>query len=306
MKPFPGRISAYLVSVAMTLLVISFSACSSKPTTEEPVSGPEIELPPEPEAPVPEKPRTAKKETSPFDALKGPPAPILLDHKWFKIQYDREYRLPRYVVYTVTATSLRKKVAKRRDPFRADPQLIAKHLSAVALAEYKDSHYDRGHMAPSADFAFSQEAQDETFVLSNMAPQKANLNQDAWRRLELKVRAWACGEEKVTVITGPILQAGLPKLKSGLAVPDEFFKIVIDETAPRKALGFIYNQKDKGDLAASRVVAVSAIAERVPSLKGLYGNEFNSQKPDMNSWKVADCNPPRAKKKAKAKARKSK
>ena len=39
------------------------------------------------------------------------------------------------------------------------------------LQDYFRSGYDRGHMVPAADAKSSQEAMDETFLLSNIAPQ---------------------------------------------------------------------------------------------------------------------------------------
>lgn len=39
------------------------------------------------------------------------------------------------------------------------------------LQDYFRSGYDRGHMVPAADAKFSQDAMDETFLLSNIAPQ---------------------------------------------------------------------------------------------------------------------------------------
>jgi DNA/RNA endonuclease G (NUC1) len=39
------------------------------------------------------------------------------------------------------------------------------------LKDYIRSGFDRGHQAPAADATFTQEAMDETFLLTNMAPQ---------------------------------------------------------------------------------------------------------------------------------------
>ena len=42
------------------------------------------------------------------------------------------------------------------------------------LRDYVKSGYDRGHLAPAADAKSSQETMDETFLLSNIAPQVGN------------------------------------------------------------------------------------------------------------------------------------
>jgi endonuclease G, mitochondrial len=39
------------------------------------------------------------------------------------------------------------------------------------LSDYKNTGYDRGHMAPAANHKASQDTMDSTFTLSNCAPQ---------------------------------------------------------------------------------------------------------------------------------------
>jgi endonuclease G len=218
----------------------------------------------------------------------------LIDHKYFKISYDQNRRLARYVIYQMSAEQLSHKVASREDKFIADPLLKSRNIPYVLPSEYVRSGYDRGHLAPSADFTWSQEANDMTFVMSNMAPQSKNLNRDAWRRLEDKVRKWACGEKLVTVITGPVLVDNLPRLPSGLEIPQEFFKVVIDETPPVKVVAFLYHQTDKGDVLEERMIPLNSIEK-------MTGMAFNKEFPQimkdeklrrpasLNEWKEADC-----------------
>lgn len=239
------------------------------------------------------KPTVSMVSTRPTQYLSSSQT-IILDHKYFKIAYDQEKRLARYVVYQLTAEHLSNKAADRKNKFKADPILKEKNIPYVLPGEYTRSNFDRGHLAPSADFAWSQEANDLTFVMSNMAPQSPNLNRDAWKRLEDQVRKWACGEKVVSVITGPILRAGLPRLKSGLEIPQEFFKIVIDETPPVKMISFIYHQSDRGDVLAQRVIPVSKIEE---STGIALNHEFPQMKShrvrlpaSLNEWKEDDCN----------------
>lgn len=215
---------------------------------------------------------------------------VMIDHKFFKISYNPTRRLANYVTYQLTAEQLRNKRGEREDKFIPDPFLVERKIPYVVSKEYNKSGYDRGHLAPSADFAWSQEANDLTFVMSNMAPQTPNLNRNAWKRLEDQVRKWACGEEKVTVITGPVLEKNLPRLASGLEIPQKFFKIIIDETPPKKTLSFLYYQTDKGDVLAERMVPVQNVEK-------MTGMAFNQNFPEtkrlpasLSDWKEADCN----------------
>lgn len=238
---------------------------------------------------------TKVKETAvrPAVAAKAPADVIMIDHQYFKIAYNFKRRLPEYVTYQLTADHLKSKSAEKNNKFIPDPFLVNKNIPYVVTAEYAKSGYDRGHLAPSADFAWSQEANNMTFVMSNMAPQTPGLNRDAWKRLEDQVRKWACGEEKVTVITGPVLAENLPKLKGGLEIPQDFFKIVIDETAPKKVIAFLYHQTDKGNILLQRMVPI----KRLEAVTGLAFNQnFPELKNDkmrlpasIEEWKEGDC-----------------
>lgn len=217
---------------------------------------------------------------------------VMIDHKYFKISYNTERRLAQYVTYQLTADQLRAKNASREDKFIPDPLLKKKNIPYVLPSEYIKTGYDRGHLAPSADFSWDQQANDMTFVMSNMVPQKPKLNRDAWKRLEDKVRKWACGEEKITVVTGPILVAGLPRLKSGLEIPQHFFKIIIDETPPKKIISFIYHQEDKGDVLAERMVPMNKVESStgVAFSKTFPIDSIDARRPaSLNEWKEADC-----------------
>lgn len=216
---------------------------------------------------------------------------IEIDHKYFKIVYDPNIRLARYVTYQIKSQNLRRPIAKRKNKFIPDPNLVKQAEPYVGPKEYVKTGYDRGHLAPSADFSWSQKANDLTFVMSNMAPQTPNLNRDAWKRLEEKVRGWACGEKIVTVITGPVIEDGLSKLESGLIIPDSFFKIIIDETAPKKVIAFVYNQRDKGDLLKKRMVKPKSLKKLAGvSLEDIGPKIQNLRMPSsLNDWRESDC-----------------
>lgn len=216
---------------------------------------------------------------------KLPPTVVTLDHKWFRVHYDPKLRLARYVEYTLKRENLLGKAGSRRDHFIPDPQLERMNLPHVVPEEYKKTGYDRGHLAPAADFSFSQEANDETFVMSNIAPQSKTLNRGAWLKLEKEVRRWACGEEKLTVITGPVFSKSDARLPSGLTVPGRFFKIIVDETPPRKARAYIYQQSDPKTVLEERRVSTADVERET-------GISFPQAFPkDGGTWKSEDCQP---------------
>jgi len=113
---------------------------------------------------------------------------IALTKKHFVILYDTTTLVPEWVAYHLTAENVQGS-ANRQDDFRPDPDLPEGKRSE--LSDYKNSGYDRGHLAPAADFKRSEEAMSETFFLSNMAPQRPNLNRMSWSHLEEEVRTLA-------------------------------------------------------------------------------------------------------------------
>lgn len=265
--------SAKLLHVLLSALL--FSACTLAP--KKVVEPPPPPAPPISGPPVGEREAPAKKNI------------IVLQHKHFTVFYDLKYRLAKYVKYTMTAETLKKKVARRRERFIPDPLLQALNIKPVEKKDYLRSGYDKGHLAPAGDFPWSQEAMDATFVMSNMAPQKPRLNREAWRHLEEKVRRLACGEERVTVITGPVLDGNLPKLASGVPIPHQFFKIVIDETPPRKAIAFLYHQSDKGNITDQRIVPIHVIETKISENFWPIATDEKRLPAQLAQWNEADC-----------------
>lgn len=214
---------------------------------------------------------------------------VILDHKIFKIHYDSSIRLARYVEYKLSKSDLRPTSVQRRDRFIADPKLVEEALSHVVPDEYKKTGYDKGHLAPSGDFVRTQEQNDLTFVMSNMVPQLPRLNRDSWRLLELKVRGWACGEERIKVYTGPIIGKSKKNLPSGLVVPEKFFKIVIDETPPHKSIAFVFDQTDSKALPGDRIVAINEI-ESIIGIEVLSKTERkHPQTTNLADWSEVKC-----------------
>lgn len=216
---------------------------------------------------------------------------VELDHQYFKIGYDPDLRLALYVSYQLSAENLSGIKYKRKNKFRADPLLLKLGVPYVEAKEYSRSGYDRGHLAPAADFAWSEEASHRTFVMSNMAPQKPKLNRKAWKMLEDQVRRWACGEKKITVITGPILEESRKRLKSGLLIPESFYKVIIDETPPKKILSFIYHQDDATEVLKKRMVSWNHLQMKSQHLSQFISAEIHSARrpASLKDWKEADC-----------------
>lgn len=145
----------------------------------------------------------------------------------YALCYRESYELAEWSAYCLERAELTKQATRSND-FRPDPVIST---GSAALADYKGSGYDRGHLAPAADFAYSQQAMSETFFMSNMTPQAPAFNRDIWQKLESQVRVWAQKYGRAYVATGPVLSSPASAYetigKNAVAVPRAFYKVVL-------------------------------------------------------------------------------
>lgn len=201
-------------------------------------------IPPEPIVTVPGS-TTAQQPVitvqTQYDHLKlGVPgkADTIIDRPGYALGYIEYHEQPAWVVYHFTKEEAVTKAVKRSDDFREDPEIPT---GSATLADYRRSGYDRGHLAPAADMAFSVRTMSDSFFMSNMSPQRPKFNRGVWKDLEAQVRDFAITEHDVYIVTGPIL----PKTKTvtiggnKVTVPTHYYKIVYDRTPPEKMIAFI-------------------------------------------------------------------
>ncbi|RCV92715.1 DNA/RNA non-specific endonuclease [Vreelandella rituensis] len=128
-------------------------------------------------------------------------------------------------------------------------------LWPVGTDEYSGSGYDRGHLAPNYAIAavHGRSAQLHTFRMSNMAPQRPDLNRQLWQRLEESVMDhFAPRFERLQVITGPVFPESFMDNvfnRVGLVeIPEAFYKIIVVPHAETPlALAFIMPQTVRGN-----------------------------------------------------------
>ena len=94
---------------------------------------------------------------------------------------------------------------ERADNFRRDFRIPVQFRAD--LIDFKGSGYDRGHLVPSGNQRDYDLQNSETFLLSNMSPQKGDLNRFKWRELEEEIRKLDAKEDifQTFVVTGPII-----------------------------------------------------------------------------------------------------
>lgn len=156
--------------------------------------------------------------------------------------FDRRNRNPLWVAEHITPSSLAVSHGDRRHSVFVEDETIPAKFRAKLL-DYFRSGYDRGHQVPAADAKWSQEALDQTFLLSNMCPQVGDgFNRDYWAHFEDFCRRLTNDYPSVRIVTGPLY---LPRKDPedgkwrvsyevigsppNVAVPTHFFKVIFAE-----------------------------------------------------------------------------
>ena len=166
------------------------------------------------------------------------------------------------MAYELTRAEVLTQNTERDDDFRADPMILT---GSAELDDYKKSGYDRGHMAPAADFRWSKEAMSDTFYLSNMSPQDPSFNRGIWADLEAAVRVMAYENNTVYVVTGPVLTDGPYETigENEVAVPKEYYKVILDYEEPEiKAIGFLLPNEGTSKSLESFAVTVNEVEDK--------------------------------------------
>ena len=113
-----------------------------------------------------------------------------------------------------------------RPPFAQDREVPG----SPAPDAYTGSGYDRGHLAPNYAIAtrYGRKAQRETFLMTNIAPQKPKLNRGPWRMLEQRVAddLSEIGDTLWVLVCAVPDKAGATLRKGSVRVPKGFAMII--------------------------------------------------------------------------------
>lgn len=174
-----------------------------------------------------------------------------------------------WVAYKVTKQTIG---ATAERNWKADPYLAEQET--LEPDDYDRAHAtlrtDRGHQVPLASFTGTEHWEDTNF-LSNITPQKSDLNQGVWVKLESAERnlAQSAGVDAVYVMSGTLYEHNterLPEADEVHMVPSGYWKIVATETDGRiETAAFIFEQdtERRADLCnPDFITSVRTIEER--------------------------------------------
>jgi len=216
-----------------------------------------------------------------------------IKHKAMIISYNEEHEQANWVAHKINKKIINGNIS-RSNNFRRDP-LISTGSSEEAdyflksklnsgKYTYDGYGYDRGHLAPSADFKWSFNALSESYFYSNMSPQLPEFNRKGWAQIEGFLRAYVYNNEvDLYVVTGPIFNTNVKKQlrsKNNLSIPDYFFKYAID-MVNEKAIGFLVPHQKLQEPIEAYMVTIDSI-ELVTKINFNYQME-NELETDLES-----------------------
>jgi len=136
----------------------------------------------------------------------------------FEAVYSEILQQPKFVSYTVQCPD-GSASRKGMDFYSVNGVITSDNL------DYVSNVWDKGHMAPAADFNCTREMLFQTFSYVNCALQHERLNRGVWRILEAHERELASQylvKVQIRVVYGPNAEV----LSTGATVPTGFYKII--------------------------------------------------------------------------------
>ena len=189
----------------------------------------------------------------------------------FTVCYSPELRHPLWVAVKVHNGKRQEQTS--RPSFKKDSHAT----NSPSPNDYAKTGYDRGHMAPNRAITtcYGRAAQRETFLLSNICPQKPGLNRGPWRKMEHMITdIWPEKYGDIYIISGAHTAGKSRKLKSDINIPDGFYKIIIAQHKGRLYAQAVYMKQESGFGAFPRTKLVS-----IDEIEKMTGLDFLSALP---------------------------
>ncbi|MBL4599862.1 MAG: DNA/RNA non-specific endonuclease [Rhizobiaceae bacterium] len=217
----------------------------------------------------------------------------ILTGRYFTIGYSWYFRQAKWTLEIINRNRHLLTDVERQNHFRADTR-IPKRFRA-GLGAYRGSGFDRGHLVASANQDIQEIQNSETFLLSNMSPQKDDFNRRIWRKLEEAVRDLNDRESilETYVLTAPVFYFGAAVETVGdetdeygidVPVPHAFIKSVLAEDKRGRLSLWTFEMKNErldgelGDYLVSTYDAEQLVGGRF--WDRISGGDLHKQKKD--------------------------
>lgn len=194
----------------------------------------------------------------------------------FAFAFSPRYKQSIWVAYQYLPSELQK-VTKREGAFKQD----ARVKGTANNGDYARTGYDKGHLAPAGDMAWSVQAMKESFYFTNISPQLAAFNRGIWKELEEQVRRWVERYDTLYIATGPLFLEGSATIgRNSISVPSHFYKALLTRRGGNwQAVGYLMANRASAQL-------LDSFRYTIDSLEQLSGLDFFPLLPDSVEVKV--------------------
>jgi DNA/RNA endonuclease G (NUC1) len=142
----------------------------------------------------------------------------LISRPIYKVLYSQKYKQPIWLQYGVKSTTCT--TTRAGLDFYTEKGVITSND-----IDYANNDYDKGHMAPAADFCGDKQSMVLTFSYLNCALQHYKLNRGVWKELESMEREWSKTDSLIIRIDVTFPKTP-EKTKGGAAIPSSFKKTI--------------------------------------------------------------------------------
>jgi endonuclease G len=178
-------------------------------------------------------------------------------HNDYTLSYIKNCQQPEWVIYKLTDDMLsKKKSCKRPNYFKKDVLILDQEATHD---DYTNSGYDRGHLVPAFDMKYNCMSYNETYITSNISPQKHKFNSQIWYGLEKKVRDWVNNKNELYIITGPVISKKNKKIENtNICIPSHFYKIIID-LKDTNIISFLLPHDEESKNIKNHIVSIDSL-----------------------------------------------
>ena len=242
-------------------------------------------------------------------ALGKPKGYVEIVREGYVVGYDPKLKIPVWTQYRLTRAHSQDNTFGRTNSFREDA--VVPPQSRAVLADYRNSGYARGHMAPANDMQWSETVEGESNLLTNIAPQVgSSFNGSIWGNVESRIRGWVLDREDLTIICGPVFESRdrlhaverQPQTDnqmlynvigpSNVAVPSAFFKIVVDATDPANPDVIAFVMPHLETVAGPERTDIEQYLRSVDDIESLTGLDFLTDLPSDVQRRIEEAPAP--------------
>ena len=144
---------------------------------------------------------------------------IVVKTPMFEIVYSEKLEQPKFIRYVVQCPN--GSAPRTGMDFYTDQS-----IKTSDNKDYEKNPYDKGHLAPAADFNCTKELLYKTFTYLNCSLQQENLNRTTWRLLEVRERELAKTHKIVQVEIRCIFGPKSIVLPTGATIPTAYRKTI--------------------------------------------------------------------------------